>query len=271
MQELLDHPAVQAGLAPFVLALVTALLLRRLRLSGLAVVAGFALTAYLVSGFALEPLTATRKLVWIGLAAGLLAMPLTLMKGPFWRPLIAVFAAAAAVWMSARILQQQPTLQALQWGLGGALYVAWLVYWMDDLQSSAVRAGSAGLALGLGTGAAALIGASALLGQYGLALGAAAAAYLLILILSKSLLPCGRSFTLPIALIAGLVGWLAVLTAQLPWHALPMLAAIPLAGRVPVSGKLAVWLQSVLLSAATLTCAAGAVYLSWRSNGALPL
>ena len=177
-----------------------------------------------------------------------------------------MLAAVAAGWMSVRILQQHTTVEALQWGLGGALYVGWLVYWMDGLHCSSVRAGSAGMALGLGTGAAALIGASALLGQYGLSLGAAAAAYLLIIVISNSQLSCDRSFTLPIALITGLVGYLAVLTAQLPWYALPVLAAIPLAGGLPVSGKMAVWLQTVLLSAATLSCAAGAVYLSWRIN-----
>lgn len=271
MQELLDHPAVQGGVAPFAVALLTAMLLRRLHLSGVAIVAGFAVTVYLVGGFAIEPLTTTRKIIWLGLASGLLSLPLSLAHRSLWRPVISVLAGAAAVWMSVRILQQHTTVEALQWGLGGALYVGWLVYWMDGLHSSSMRAGSAGLALGLGTGAAALIGSSALLGQYGLSLGAAAAAYLLIIVISNRQLPCGRHFTLSIALIAGLVGYLAVLTAQLPWYALPVLAAIPLIGKLPVSGKMALWLQTVLLSTATLTCAAGAVYLSWRINGAPPL
>jgi hypothetical protein len=271
VQELLEHPAVQGGLAPFVIALIATLLLRRVRLSGLAIVAGFAVTVYMVSGFAIEPLTTTRKLVWLGLASGLLALPLSLTNRSMWRTVIAALAAAAAVWMSLRILQQHATLEAVQWGLGGALYVGWLVYWMDDLRGSSVRAASAGMALGMGTGAAALIGASALLGQYGLSLGAAAAAYLLILVTSNSQPACGRSFTLPSALIAGLVGYLAVLTAQLPWYALPALAVVPLAGKLPVSTRAALWLQAALLSVATLACAAGAVYLSWRVNGAPPL
>ena len=44
MQALLNHPAVQAGLAPFVVALIVAELLLRMRLSGLAIIAGFAVT-----------------------------------------------------------------------------------------------------------------------------------------------------------------------------------------------------------------------------------
>jgi hypothetical protein len=125
--------------------------------------------------------------------------------------------------------------------------------------------------LGLGTGGAALLGASALLGQFGLALGSAASAYLLIQMISNRPLPCGRSYTLPLSLISGLTGSLAVLTAELPWYALAPLAAIPLLAKIPVSEKSALWLQSLLLSIASLACAAGAVYLTWRVAGAPPI
>lgn len=270
MHALLNHPAVQAGLAPFLVALLTAELLQRLRLSGLALLAGFAITVYLVSGFAYEPLTSTRKIIWLGLASGALAIPLMLLNSTLWRPVLAVLGGAAVVWVCIRVLQQQEIGTALQWGTGCALYVGWLVVWMDTLHDSPVRAASAALGLALGTGVAVLVGASALLGQLGLALGAAAMAYLLIMMVSNSHLPCGRTFTLPLALVAGLLGCLAVLTARLPWYSLPVLAAIPLVARLPVSEKLGVWLQSTLLSVATLLFAAGAVYLSWRVNGMPP-
>lgn len=270
MHALLTHPAFQAGLAPFLVALLTAELLQRLRLSGLAIVAGFAITVYLVSGFGYEPLTSTRKIIWLGLASAAFAIPLTLLNSSLWRPVLSALAAAAAVWVCVRVLQQQPIGTALEWGTGCALYVGWLVFWMDTLHESPVRAASAGVALGLGTGLAVLVGASALLGQLGLALGAATMAYLLIMFISNSLLPCGRTFTLPLALIAGLLACLAVLTARLPWYALAALAAIPLAAKVPVSEKLGVWVQSTLLSAAAMVFAAGGVYLSWRVNGTPP-
>ncbi|MBK8569306.1 MAG: hypothetical protein IPN81_04600 [Nitrosomonadales bacterium] len=270
MQELLNHPAVQGGLAPFVIALIVAELLLRLRLSGLAVIAGFAVTVYLVSDFSIDPLTAARKIVLMGLLSSLLALMLL----PFnWRPLRLILAVAGgitAVWMALRIIQQQDMTHMLLWGGGCALYVGWLIFWMDTLHETPVRAGSAGMALGLGTGGSALLGASALLGQFGLALGAAASAYLLLQTITNSRLPCGRSFTLPLSLIAGLTGCLAVLTAQLPWYALPVLAAIPLAAKIPVSEKMGLWLQSLLLSIATLACAAGAIYLTWYVAGAPP-
>lgn len=271
MQEWLNHPAVQGGLAPFVVALVTAELFQRLRLSGLAIIAGFAVTVYLASDFSIDPLTASRKIVLLGIASSLVGIALGLFNWSLWRPILSVAAACAAVWVGVRVLQQHPLGEAMQWGAGCALYVGWLVFWMDDLRDAPVRAGSAGLALGLGSGGAALLGASALLGQFGLALGAAAGACLLIQMISNSPLPCGRVYTLPLSLVAGLTGSLAVLTARLPWYALPLLAVIPLAAKIPVSEKWALWLQSLLLSVATLACAAGAVYLTWRVAGAPPL
>ncbi len=271
MQEWLNHPAVQGGLVPFIAALIVAELFQRMRLSGLAIIAGFAATVYLVSGFSIEPLTAARKIVLLGLLSAGLALPLMLLNSRWLRPLLAVASGVAAVWVVQRILQQQQPAAVLLWGAGCTLYVGWLVFWFDGLNDASVRAGSAGLGLGMGTGTAALFGASALLGQFGLALGAAAGAYLLIQMLTNSPLPCGRSFTLPLSLIAGLTACLAVLTAQLPWYALPVLAVIPLAAKIPVPAKGALWLQSMLLSVATLACAAGAVYLTWRVAGAPPL
>lgn len=271
MQELLNHPAVQGGLAPFVVALIVAELMQRMRLSGLAIIAGFAVTVYLVGDFSIMPLTAARKIVLLGLLSAGLALPLTLLNPRWLRPLLAVAGGGAAVWMLLRILQQQEMTHMLLWGTGCALYVGWLVFWFDDLNGASVRAGSAGMALGLGTGAAALFGASALLGQFSLALGAAAGAYLLIQMLTNSPLPCGRSFTLPLSLIAGLSGCLAVLSAELPWYTLPVLGMIPLAAKIPLPAKQLLWLQSVLLSVVTLTFAAGAVYLTWRVAGAPPL
>src|SRR2546428_9015590 len=71
MQEVLPHPAVQGGLAPFVGALIVAALFVPLRLGGLAVVAAFATAVYFIAGFTFEPLTATRKIILLGLAAPL--------------------------------------------------------------------------------------------------------------------------------------------------------------------------------------------------------
>jgi hypothetical protein len=61
------------------------------------------------------------------------------------------------------------------------------------------------------------------------------------------------------------------LSAQLPWYALPLLAAIPLAAKIPMPEKQPMWVQSLLLSFVVLACAAGAIYLTWRVAGAPPV
>jgi hypothetical protein len=242
-----------------------------MRLSGLAIIAGFTLTVYLVGALAFDPLTATRKVVLAGLLSALLALLLQIYAPRWMRAALAVAGGVVTLWVTSRILQQQEMASMVLWGAGCALYVAWLVFWMDDLRDAPLRAGSAGVALGIGTGAAALFGASALLGQFGLALGAAAGAYLLIQMLTGKHLPCGRSFTLPLALVAGLSGCLAVLTAQLPWYTLPVLGLIPLAARIRIFERHALWLQSIAASVVPMACAVFAVYLTWRVAGAPPL
>ena len=238
-----------------------------MRLSGLAIIAGFAITVFLVSGLAYTPLNSVRKIVLLGIASGLLAIPLTLLNSSLWRPVLTVLAAAAAVWVAQRVLLQQPTAVALQWGVGCALYAAWLAYWLDEMEGQPVRAASAGMALGLGTGAALMLAGATVLGKYDLAVGFAALAFLFIMLASNSHLSAGRTFTLPLALVTGLSGGLAVLTNKLPWYILVVLALIPLAAKIPVSDRSSVWVQATLLSAATLACAAGAVLLSWRLHG----
>lgn len=270
LQELLNHPAVQAGLVPFLVALVTAELFQRIKLSGLAIIAGFAATVYLASDFNFEPLTASRKIVLAGLLCALFALPLSLLKARWVGPLLAVLGGAVAVWVALRILLQQETPFMLLWGVGCAVYVAILVWGMDKLENEPMRAANAATALGIGTGGAALVGASGLLGQFGLAIGAAAAAHLLIQMISNQPLPAGRSFTLPVALILGLTGCMAVLSAQLPWYVLPVLAGIPLVAWLLPLFKQAVWVQSLALALATFAFATGTIYLAWNVAGDVP-
>jgi len=238
-----------------------------MRLSGLAIIAGFAITIYLSSGFAYAPLTASRKIIWLGLASTLLAIPLSFANWSLWRPLLTVLGASAAVWVGIHLLLQHPVPIALQWGAGCMLFVGWIVFWMDDLHDYPVRAASAGMALGLGAGISLLLAGSSLLGKFDLAVGSAALAFLFIMLVSNTHLSASRSFTLPLSLIVGLSACLALLTTKLHWYTLAALAAIPLAAKLPVSDNSPVWIQATLLSAATLVCALGAVYSSWYIYG----
>ena len=61
MQQWLDHPAVQAGVLPFVAALVVALALQWARLAWLAPTVAYAVAIALTSGIAFTPLSAGRR------------------------------------------------------------------------------------------------------------------------------------------------------------------------------------------------------------------
>lgn len=269
MHALFTHPAVQAGLVPFIVALAGAELFQRVRLSGLALIAGFAATVYLAADFDLAPLTETRKVIWLGLSAALLALPLTFINWRFWRHLLAMLAVPATAWVVWELLQTQPLVDSLRWCAGSILYVAWLVFWCDGLRERPVAAANTGIALGLGTGLAAFAAAAPLPGLFGLALGAAALAYLSIQLITNSALPCGRSFTLPLALIAGLSSCLALVAAQQPWYSLLALGAIPLAAHVPLPAKWSIRLQALVLFLLTAAVAAAAVYLTWKKGEVL--
>jgi len=270
LQALLNHPAVQAGFAPFLVALITAELFQRIKLSGLAIIAGFAVTVFLASSFSFDPLTSTRKVVLLGLISASLGLLVNYVRINSLNMLLPAIGAAAAIWVVIRIIQQHPVQTMLLWGSGCAAYVAILIWSMDSMENDSLRSATAATALGMGTGASALFGASALLGQFGLALGSAAAAPLLIQFVSNRTLQTGRTFTLPLALIAGLTGSLAVLSARMPWYALPILAVIPIAMMVAPLPKKSMRIQIMLLTLLSFAIAGGAVYATWQSAGDVP-
>lgn len=271
MQELLNNPAVQSGIAPFVAAVIAAAMFRRIGLSGLAIVTGFAVTVYMASDFNLSPLTSSRKIVLLGLSAALVGMLVDAFRPKLARAVLPILGGVAALWTAQRILQNQDVIHMFLWGAGCASYVAVLVWGMDrTLNRGAQYASSAAAALGFGTGAAALVGASALLGQFGLALGSAAFAHLLLQILTNKTFPTGRIFTFPLSLIAGLAACIAVLSAKLPWYVLIVLSGIPMAALfVPVPGR-SLRIQGVLMLLVNLGVSAAAVYLTWLSAGDVP-
>ena len=272
MQAFLHHPAVQGGVVPFIVALLAALLFKPLRLSGLALAIALAASMFLGGDFHLEPLTSLRKILWLAIAAAGAGIALTHLRAAWMRPLLSLLSGIAVLWVAWLILRNQPLLHELLWGAAGALYAAWMVFWTDKLRDKSVRAGSAGLGLGLGMGVSILFGGYISLGVYGIALGAASGAFLLIQMVTNKRIACGPAFSLPLSLVTGLGGIYGVLAVQTPWYVLAVLAAIPLAAlHVPVADKFHNAVQAVLLSAATLALAGVAVFLTWRVTGSPPI
>ena len=264
-----DNPAVQGGVAPFVVALAVAILLRRFSLSGLAVAAALATVAYFVNGLTLVPLTITRKILMLGLAgAGVGFVADALLKASRARTItLAVAAGACAVWAFWALLVQKPIGESVLQGGGVALFVGFTVAIFGALQSQPVRAGSAALGLGLGTGVAAILGGSAAYGLYGIALGAGAGGFLLVQMVTGRPTPAGALFALPAALAAALLGAGAMLLAQLAWYALATLLLVPAAAFLPMPQRRPIWVQAIVVSLYTFAVAVVAWALAWHYAG----
>jgi hypothetical protein len=267
MEDFLAHPAVQGGIAPFFVGLLVVAILAKTKLAGLAVAAAFAVAVALASGLVFSPLTAVRKAVLLGLVApavGIVA-DFALRRRRALTVVIAFACGALTPWVFWSVLAQREFGEALLVGGSAALFVAWVVGAMLDLADQPVRAGAASLMLGIGTGVSAILGASALLGVYGLAIGAGAGAFVLAQMVSGRRFAAGATLTLSAAVGASLVATAAFLLAQLPWYGLAVLALIPLAVRLPVADRLPVWAQTMLVSAYGLMAACIAFVVTWQA------
>ena len=266
MDHLLDNPAVQAGVAPFLVAFVAAALLRRSGLLGLVIGFALATVAALALGFSFGSLTAARKMVIVGLAASLLVLPLELTAIASRWPLRAALAAAAgvaSVWMLWRVLQRMDVGLALAAGFAAAAYMVALVESGFAVRDDPVRSASVALMLGLAAGALCLLGASVTLMQVGVAVGAGAGATLLLQMICGRGAPLGWTLAWPAAVVAGLLGLLSVFTGELKWYCLLPMLGIPWAARLVPAGPRPVWRDAVLASLAAMLPALIAVALAW--------
>jgi len=268
MQELLNNPVIQSSAAPFLAGLVVAGALFPVRLAGLAAGAGFLAAVWMIGNFGLTPLTATRKVVVLGMAAPVLGVLADLAFKPARAtgPALGALFGAGSIWVFWSVLGQKGASELALTGAGVFALLVWTVGFTVSLQHDPVRAGAAGLGLGLGTGVGAVLGASALLGQYGMALGAACGAFLLLVMILGKRVAAGAVFTLTASVVAALLAAGAMLLAQLPWTSLAALALIPLAVRLPIPEKSPAWLQAIVASLYSLTVAAGACILAWQAG-----
>lgn len=267
MNELLQNPALQSSALPFLAGLAAAALLFPLRLAGLAAAAGFVAAVIAIGNFAFEPLTATRKIVVLGGAAALLGVVADLAFRPtrFTGGVLGALFGGAALWAFASILGQKSPLDAAILGAGLVAFTGWLVAATVSLQYDPVRAGAAGLGLGLGAGFASVLGASALLGQYGMALGAASGAFLLLVMVLGPRVAAGTTLTLTVSVLGALIAAGATLLAQLPALSLAALALVPALVRLPLP-RAAGWMQAVVASVYACVAAGGACALAWMAS-----
>ncbi len=272
MNALLSNPIVQSAAAPFLVTLSALFMFRRMGWywGGFAALLGFYAAVYLITEFQLFPLRSTNKILLLGLVAIIIGSLLDLY--PWSRrhlpKLLAVAAAVALLWVIWPLLKRKTGIDLWLLGGGAALYAGWMVATMEGLREKPLQADCALLTLTLGTGLAATLGASTLLGQLASALAAACGARWLLHLVNRPA-AAGSIMLVPITLLCALIGFAATVYAQLPWYTLPLFALIPLLVRVPLRESRQ-WLQLTTLTLICALPAAIAVYLTWQVAGALP-
>ncbi len=267
---LFDHPAIQSGVAPFIVALVIAVIFVRFSaLGGLAIVAGFAISVFLSTGFSFEPLTSTRKITLLVLLSPILAFLLSYFKVHLKHVLNLsyVLGGAALLWVLWPVLSRNP-VEMIMPVTAYLIYAIWMVSIFVRLsETTSIAAGAASTAVGFGVGITALIGASALLGQMGLALGAAGAAYLLVQLIFKKETEAGYTAMITSGLIAALTLPAAVVYAKAPWIVLPLIAIVPVIAFYPFEDEDTIWKNTVIVLAVMALPVGYAAYLTVQSAG----
>jgi hypothetical protein len=268
----LNYPAVQFGVAPFVAGLVVALVLHRFHLGGLAMIAGLATAFFLVVGFSFTPLTTLRKLFIVALATPLIgfSIDVTFRGNRFGGALVALTAAAAAVWVFYPVLKQVGMPSVLLPGAVIVVSMIGLVYVsLVALGERTVPCTVSALAMALGAGILATVGAAPSFAKFGFALGAGVSAFLLVLIISGRAYTAGATLGLTAAVSCGLLVNAAMVTAHLHWHAIALFALTPIFVRLPGPSRSGVWLQTIVygLYAALPIVAAYAIALHGFAGG----
>lgn len=270
MEELLHHPAVQSGVVPFAVALLTATALRKTRQLGLSIAIAFLCAVALTMGLDFESLTSVRKLVLAATAAAALGAVLEFLAvRPQWthRVAIALATCLTVLWVLQRLLMQGDAAASVLAAAGASLFCLALLVGGERASQDPVCAAAIALVLGLASGALAVLGASAQLAQLGIAMGAGAGAVLLVQMLANLSAPVGWTLGLSAQVIAGLVGTLAVMTGSLPWYCLLPLLLVAWAARMAPTGDRPVWQRAVLCASFGFVPALIAVALAWFTGG----
>jgi hypothetical protein len=264
MEELLNHPATQGGVAPFVVALAVALALFAARLGGLAIAAALGTAVTLIGGFGFPPVSAQQKILLIALATPVLGVVVDLAFKPtrVAGPVLGLIFGVLVLWVGVNVLKQKEMAAMLLAGGGVFVLVAWLTGAMFALRDDPVRAGAATLTLGLGLAVSAVLSASGSYGQYAASVGAGAGAFLLVQMLLGRTIAAGATFTLSAGAACGLIAAGAVLGSPLPWYAAAVLALVPVAVLLPLP-KSGIWLQAISASIYGGIAALAACLLSW--------
>jgi len=261
MVTLLDNPIVQSAVLPFIISLACGLLVAFVapRWFGLILPLSFYPAAFLISGLQLLPLTSTRKILILGMAAVIivvLIMKLPLAVRRYGLSLIMIVASVAWVlWPRLAIAGGFVWLPLL----AGAAYLYWLSVTTDYQQQPTSQLLTL-LVMATTVAVIAMLGSSALLGQLSGALAAAIGALLLVMMLTARMVDTDL-LILPAVLITGLISLAAVHFATLKGYALFGVALMPLVAYIPLNIHNR-WLRLLTQLIIMVPLAAAAVYFA---------
>lgn len=271
MNDLLANPAVQAGVVPFIIAFVLAAILSRSgEWNGLGILAGFIMVVLLTTGIQFEPLTSTRKIVLLTLVASVIAGTMVILKPDFkrYRGLFFIVGFVAMLWVLWPYLKRQEIFDAIIAGGGLGIFVAWCyVTFLSQKNISSLASTASISAAGFGVGGAVLLGASALLGQMGIAIGSSAFGILMASIVTKRTGHASYFATGVAGLSLGLIAGAATVYAKLPWYALLPFMTIPILARIGLTNDQSPSLKALIWFGICMVPASLAIFLSWNAAG----
>jgi hypothetical protein len=268
MQTLLNDPMVQTAIAPFLVALILGGALLRTRLAWFALVAAFATAVALGTGIGFTPLTASRKVLLLVLAAPFVGLVLDLAPRPprASGAVLAALCGLAAVWVFWSVLSQQEPAQLLALAAGLAVFVGLMVGLTLRLRADGAAGAGAAVALGLSVGVASLLSASIGNFGYGIALAAGGGALWLLQFALQRLAAPGFVGMLTCGLAAGLFAAATFMLSQLPWFALPLLLAVPLAAGSGVATHRSTRVRMFATTLVPLAVSSAAVLAAWLAT-----
>lgn len=273
MDPLLQNPAVQSAIIPFVLTLIVVLALQRIswKWAGISLIIGFLSCVYLTMGLEFTPLTSTRKIIILALLAFTLAMALDFMglRHKWLSYGLAVVGALASTWIVWRFAERQEAFQTWIIVISSMLYCGLIIFSHDKLSTDPEHSPAALLSLAIGTSISAVLGASASLGQLAGAVASSMGVYFLFQMLKNNVaLP--RNVTLTASSLLAFMGISAVVYAKLPWYVLIFLLCIPLILFLPLprnAGKVPGIMLSVVYTAPFVFLA---IFITYKIAGAPP-
>jgi hypothetical protein len=274
MDGLMSNPAVQSGIIPFIVALVVVVLLGKTKpaIMGLAAAAAFIATVALVTGFSLQPLSSTNKIILMAYGAAAIGLVVDLAGEKlnayrkYTHGVFALLGIIGVLWVAWPLVSRQSTQNPLIIAIGLSAYVAWMIFNISVLQQKKAQISAAVFATALGTSVVSIIGATALYGQLAAPFAAAAGAWVLFFLVASQKAVFSASFHLMASVTCALLGAAATIYANLPWLTLVLLGLIPAVVYIPIKQDSAIWLQVLKSYIAALIPVIAAIWYTMQQS-----